>query len=83
MQQPDHLTDAPENVQRFILLLLLLAPEDKLWRFEDVVHQADDPIVALDALTVLSDAGLILRRGRYVFPTRAATHYRNLFESGR
>ena len=79
MQQPDHLTDVPESIQR----LLLLAPEHKLWRFEDIVHQADDPIVALDALTVLSDAGLIHRRGRYVFPTRAATHYRNLFEFGR
>jgi hypothetical protein len=81
MQQPDHLTDAPEGVQRFILLLLLVTPEDKLWRFEDVVHQAEDPIAALDALSVLSDAGLILRRGRYVFPTRAAMHYRRLLGS--
>jgi hypothetical protein len=81
MQQPDHLTDATESVQRFILLLLLVTPEHKLWRFEDVVHQAGDPIAALDALSVLSDAGLIHRRGRYVFPTRAATHYRRLFGS--
>jgi hypothetical protein len=81
MQQPDHLTDVPESAQRFILRLLLHAPEHKLWPLEGLVHHAGDPIMALDALTVLSDAGLIHRRGQYVFPTRAATHYYRLFGS--
>jgi hypothetical protein len=40
MQQPDHLTDAPESVQRFILRLLLLAPEHKLWPLEGLVHRS-------------------------------------------
>jgi hypothetical protein len=80
MYEPsEHFTDAPESAQRFILRLLLHAREDKFWPLEGLVHHAGDPIIALDALTALSDAGLIQRRGEYVFPTRAATHYYRLF----
>jgi hypothetical protein len=77
--QPNHLTDTPEHVQRLILLMLLRAREDKFWPLEGLVHETGNAILALDALAALSDAGLIHRRGQYVFPTRAAMHYHYLF----
>jgi membrane-associated PAP2 superfamily phosphatase len=77
--QPDQPTDVPENFQRQILMLLLWSSEEQWWSLEALVHRVGDPIVALDALTALSDAGLVHRQGKFVFATRAATHYHQLF----
>ena len=77
--QPHHLPQAPEGVQRRILRLLLGGQDERLWPLEVVVHRVGDPITALDALVALSDAGLVHRWGRYVIPTRAAMHFFWLF----
>jgi hypothetical protein len=78
-QQSDDFIDTPENVQRLILLLLLREDEERFWSLEGLVYYVGDAIMALDALTALGDAGLIHRRDRYVFPTRAAEHHFQLF----
>jgi hypothetical protein len=57
--QPYHLPQAPEGVQRLILRLLLGSEQERLWPLEVVVHRVGDPITALDALVALSDAGLV------------------------
>jgi hypothetical protein len=77
--QPHHLPQAPERVQRLILRLLLGGEQERLWPLETVVHHVGDPITALDALVALSDAGLVHRWGHYVIPTRAAMHFFWLF----
>jgi hypothetical protein len=78
--QPHHLPQAPEGVQRLILRLLLDSEKERLWPLELVVRRVGNPITALDALVALSDAGLVHRWGRYVIPTRAAMHFFWLFE---
>lgn len=73
--QPHHLPQAPERMQRLILRLLLEGEKERLWPLELVVRRVGDPITALDALVALSDAGLVHRWGHYVIPTRAAMHF--------
>jgi hypothetical protein len=77
--RPDHLPQAPAGVQRTILRLLLSDENEPLWPLETVVHHVGNPIVALDALVALSDAGLVQRWSSYVIPTRAAMHFYWLF----
>jgi hypothetical protein len=77
--RPDHLPQAPAGVQRVILRLLLSSEDERLWPLEAVVHHVGNPIVALDALVALSDAGLVHRWSSYVIPTRAAMHFFWLF----
>jgi hypothetical protein len=77
--RPDHLPHAPAGAQRLILRLLLSGEEERLWPLEAVVHHVGNPIVALDALVALSDAGLVHRWSSYVIPTRAAMHFFWLF----
>jgi hypothetical protein len=77
--RPDHLPQAPAGVQRLILRLLLSTEQEHLWPLETVVHHVGNPIIALDALVSLSDAGLVHRWGHYVIPTRAAMHCYWLF----
>ncbi len=76
--QPDPI-DVPENFQAQLLMLLVWGSQEQWWSLEALVHRIGDPIVALDALGVLEDTGLIHRQGKFVFPTRAALHYHHLF----
>jgi hypothetical protein len=62
--RPDHLPQAPIGVQRLVLRLLLSDKDERLWPLGAVVHHVGNPIVALDALVALSDAGLVPRRPR-------------------
>src|SRR5674536_319598 len=56
-----------------ILQLLLLSNDDRpIWRIEEVLDETADPVVALDALSMLSEVGLIRRRGAFVVITVAA-----------
>jgi hypothetical protein len=74
------LRDVPENFQRSILMFLVWNGEDgDWWTVEELMQRVGDPIVALDALATLADAGLIHREDCHVFPTRAARHYHHLF----
>lgn len=77
--QPHHLPQTAERVQRLILRLLLTGEGEPLWPLESVVQQVGDTVVAIDALVALSDAGLVHRWGHYVIPTRAAMHCYWLF----
>jgi hypothetical protein len=70
--------DAPENFQRQIIMLVLWAG-DEWWTIEELSRKVGDLVVALDAMSALSDAGLIHRQDQYVFPTRAAIHLHDLF----
>jgi hypothetical protein len=70
--------DTPENFQRQVLMLVLRAGAD--WcTIEELSRKVGDPIVALDAMSALADAGLIHRQDVYVFPTRPAIHLHDLF----
>lgn len=71
--------DVPENFQRQVLGLLLWAGDDEWWTIEELSRKVGDLIDALDAMSVLADAGLIHRQGNHVFPTRAAIHCHDLF----
>jgi hypothetical protein len=68
-----------------ILQLLLLSNDDKpIWRIEEVLDETADPVVALDALSMLSEVGLIRRRGDFVVITVAAMCFHQLStDSGR
>lgn len=70
--------DVPENFQRQILMLVLWAG-DEWCTIEELSRKVGDLIDALDAMSALSDAGLIHRQEQYVFPTRAAIHLHDLF----
>ena len=73
--------DVPENFQRQVLMLVLWAGAE--WcTIEELGRKVGDLIVALDAMSALTDAGLIHRQGQYVFPTRAAIHCHDLFGPG-
>jgi hypothetical protein len=82
MPEPPEAVDAPENFQCQILGLLVWAGEDEWWTVKKLSRNVGDLIVTLDALSALSDAGLIHRQGKYVFPTQAAIHYHHLFGAG-
>jgi hypothetical protein len=77
--QPD-LNDAeiPEYFERRILELILSAGEDH-YTVEELGASIDHVIAALDAMSVLYDAGLIDRQDEHVFPTRAAIKLHELF----
>ncbi len=79
-KMPLDYADAPENFQRQILMLILWAGED-WYTITQLANHVGDTIDALDAMSALSDAGLIHRQGNYVFPTRAAIHLHNLFDA--
>jgi hypothetical protein len=80
MQDHPDLNDAeiPEYFERRILELILSAGEDR-YTVAELGASVDHVIAALDAMSVLYDAGLIDRRGEYVFPTRAAIKVHELF----
>ncbi len=63
--------DVPENYQRQVLMLVLWAGAE--WcTIEELGRKVGDLVMALDAMRVLSDAGLIHRQEQYVFPTVAS-----------
>jgi hypothetical protein len=79
---PDYSTaDLPESFEREILSRIMWADED-WFTVEELSHSVGDVIAALDAMSVLYDAGLIQRRGEYVVPTAAATKLHELFGAG-
>ncbi len=78
MQEQSEAVDVPENFQRQVMVLVLWAGEE--WcTIEELARKVGDLVTALDAMSVLADAGLLHRQGRYVFPTRAAVHLHDLF----
>jgi hypothetical protein len=79
---PDYSTaDLPESFEREILSRIIWADED-WFTVEELSHSAGDVIAALDAMSVLYEAGLIQRRGEYVYPTAAVIKLHELFGSG-
>jgi hypothetical protein len=78
MEEQPEAVDAPSNFERQIFMLTIWAGEE--WcTIEGLSRNVGDLIITLDALSALSDAGLIHRQGDYVFPTRAAIHLHDLF----
>jgi hypothetical protein len=70
---------AASRMEWEILQLLLLSNDDKsIWTIEEVLDETADPVVALDALSVLSEVGLIGRRGDFVVITTAALCFHQL-----
>jgi hypothetical protein len=79
---PDYSTaDLSESFEREILSRIMWA-EDDWFTVQELSHSVGDVIAALDAMSVLYDAGLILRRGEYVIPTPAAIKLHELFGAG-
>jgi hypothetical protein len=70
---------AASRMEWEILQLLLLSNDDKpIWTIEEVLDQTADPVVALDALSMLSEVGLVRRRGDFVVITVAAMCFHQL-----
>jgi hypothetical protein len=70
--------DLPESYEREILSRILWAEED-WFTVQELSHSVGDVIAALDAMSILFDAGLIQRRDEYVLPTRSAIKVHELF----
>ena len=79
-QLPDYVDIlAASRMEWEILQLLLSSNDDKpIWRIEEVLDETADPIVALDALSMLSEVGLIRRRSDFVVITVAAMCFHQL-----
>jgi len=80
-QDTDQIEDVPENFERQVLALVLWADQDPC-TVEQLSRNGGDIIVALDALSIVSDCGLIHRQGDHVFPTRAVLKVHDLFGAG-
>ena len=70
--------DLSESFEREVLSRIIWADED-WFTIGELSHSVGDVIAALDAMSILYDAGLIQRQGEYVFATRAATKIHELF----
>ena len=79
-QLPDYVDIlAASRMEWEILQLLLLSNDDKpIWRIEEVLDETADPVVALDALSMLREVGLIRRRGDFLVITVAAMCFHQL-----
>jgi hypothetical protein len=78
---PDYMAMLKCNRMERDILSLMLGSETDLpwwWHIEDVMHETDDPIIALDAMASLCAAGLLQRRGDYLLITRAALKFHQL-----
>jgi hypothetical protein len=64
----------------FDVLTILLHSEDHhgLWSIAEIQQARNDPLGTEDAINRLLRAGLIHRHDEFVFPTRAATRYRQI-----
>jgi hypothetical protein len=67
-----------EQVERAILVMLLVADEQRPWSVHEVELEIGDHIETADGLGALHRAGLIHRCGDFVFATRAAVRAQQL-----
>lgn len=49
-----------------------------LWSIQELGRDRKDHLATEDAVNRLLRAGLVNRQGEFVFPTRAASHYRQI-----
>jgi hypothetical protein len=63
---------AAEQVEQAILVMLLVADEQRPWSVHEVELEIGDHIETVDGLDALHRVGLIHRCGDFVFATRAA-----------
>jgi hypothetical protein len=68
-----------EHVIQEDILKKLLTPTVRPWTVEALIRDIGDWSMTTGALTALRRAGLVCRRGFFVFPTRAAIHFHQLW----
>lgn len=68
-----------EHVIQENILIKLLTPTARPWTVEALIRDIGDWTMTTDALTALRRAGLVCRRGFFVFPTRAAIHFHRIW----
>ena len=68
-----------EHVIQEEILMKLLTPTVRPWTVEALIRDIGDWTMTTDALTALRRAGLVCRRGFFVFPTRAAIHFHRIW----
>lgn len=69
---------AEYDIQKDILTKLL-TPTVRPWTVEALIRDIGDWTLTTEALSALRRAGLVCRRGFFVFPTRAAIHFHQLW----
>ncbi|HEV3323785.1 MAG TPA: hypothetical protein VG147_16535 [Solirubrobacteraceae bacterium] len=78
----DEINEALAIAERHIqedILTKLLTPTVRPWTVEALIRDIGNWNLTTDALTTLRRAGLVCRRGFFVFPTRAAIHFHRLW----
>ena len=68
----------PASIQRHVMELVLWGGSTRWWTVPKLAGQLRDPIMAMDAMATLGEAGLIHRQGIIVLPTPPARYYHNL-----
>jgi hypothetical protein len=66
------------DIQRSILKKLLTPTAQRPLTVEALIQYIGDWTLTTDALTALRRAGLVCRRGFFVYPTQAAIHFHQL-----
>lgn len=78
----DEINEALEIAERHIqedILMKLLTPTVRPWTVEALICDIGNWNLTIEGLTVLRRAGLVCRGGFFVFPTRAAIHFHQLW----
>ncbi len=78
----DEINEALEIAERHIqedILMKLLTPTARPWTVEALIRDIGNWNLTTEALTTLRRAGLVCRKGFFVFPTRAAIHFHRLW----
>ncbi len=80
--EDDDVIKAPKTAEHVIqenILTKLLTPTVRPWTVEALIRDIGDWTMTTEALTTLRRAGLVCRRGFFVFPTRAAIHFHRIW----
>jgi hypothetical protein len=78
----DEISEALEIAERHIqedILTKLLTPTVRPWTVEALIRDIGNWNLTTETLTALRRAGLVSTRGFFIFPTRAAIHFHQLW----
>ena len=68
-----------DNAEGCILLWLLDPQQQRPWSVDEIIREYGDRTAAADALADLNGVGLVHRSGDFVFATRAAIRFNQIY----